>query len=194
VAFLILTLLTVTARRMTERAAAPPLMAAAHTIGVVRDDGGLWLSLAVPRGPYFRDELLPVTLALANASDRPIPFSGTYLLGACQLSPLDVTMASGGQYLDPVAIGFAPHCPAFPRGPCPVLAAGKSLRVRLLLGLRAGGRLTLTGRAFFPSNARVVSPGWPAPGGRWDVLRRIFPGLFRSSHAPFASGWPSLTL
>ena len=41
--------------------------AVAHTVGVVRADDGLRLSLGVPRGPYFRDELLPVTLALTNS-------------------------------------------------------------------------------------------------------------------------------
>jgi hypothetical protein len=75
-----------------------------------------------------------------------------------------------------------------------MLPAGKSLRVRILLGLPASGHLTLTGQAFFAANAPVVSPGLLAPTARLDLLRHILPGLFRSSHAPFASGWPNLTI
>src|SRR5205807_8949918 len=78
--------------------------------------------------------------------------------------------------------------------PLTMLPVGKSLRARILLGLPAAGRLTLTGQASFPPNARVVSPGLLAPSARLDLLRHIFPGLFRSSHAPFASGWPHLTI
>jgi hypothetical protein len=52
----------------------------------------------------------------------------------------------------------------------------------------------LTGQAFFAPNARVISPGLLAPSARLDLLRHIVPGLFRSSHAPFASGWPNLTI
>jgi hypothetical protein len=75
-----------------------------------------------------------------------------------------------------------------------MLPAGKSLRARILLGLPTSGHLTLTGQAFFAPNARVVSPGLPAPSARLDLLRHILPGLFRSSHTPFASGWPNLTI
>ena len=64
----------------------------------------------------------------------------------------------------------------------------------MLLGLPTSGHLTLTGQAFFAPNARVISPGLPAPSARLDLLRHILPGLFRSSHAPFASGWPNLTI
>jgi hypothetical protein len=196
VALPILALLAAAVWRMTERASAPPTMAAAHAVGGARDDDGLRLSLSVPRGPYFRDELLPVTLVLANNSARPIPYAVTYLLGSCQPSPLDVTTTSGGQYqyLLPVAVvGAMPSCGP-PRPPWSMLPAGKSLRARILLGLPTSGHLTLTGHAFFPPNARVVSPGLLAPSARLDLLRHLVPGLFRSSHAPFASGWPSLTL
>jgi hypothetical protein len=189
----VLALLMVAARRITERASTPPDTAAAHAVGVARDDDGLRLSLSVPRGPYFRDELLPVALTLTNNSGRPIPYAVTYLLRSCQPSPLDVTISSGGQYLNPVAIGFSPSCPA-PRQPSTMLPVGKSLRARILLGLPTSGHLTLTGQAFFPPNARVVSPGLLAPSARLDLLRRIFPGLFRSRHAPFASGWPDRTI
>jgi hypothetical protein len=75
-----------------------------------------------------------------------------------------------------------------------MLPAGKSLRARILLGLPTSGHLTLTGQAFFPQNARVISPGLFAPSARLDLLHHILPGLFRSSHAPFASGWPNLTI
>jgi hypothetical protein len=75
-----------------------------------------------------------------------------------------------------------------------MLSAGKSVRARILLGLPTSGHLTLTGQAFFAPNARVVSPGLLAPSARLDLLRHIVPGLFRSSHAPFASGWPHLTI
>jgi hypothetical protein len=189
----VLTLLMVAARRVTERASTAPDTAAAHAVDVARDDEGLRLSLSVPRGPYFRDELLPVTLVLTNNSGRPIPYAVTYLLGSCQPSPLDVTISSGGQYLNPVTIGFSPSCPA-PRQPSTMLPAGKSLRARILLGLPTSGHLTLTGQAFFPRRWRVVSPGWLAPSARLDLLRHLFPGLVRSSHAPFASGWPNLTI
>jgi hypothetical protein len=189
----VLALLIVAARRVTERASPPPYTATAPAVGVVRADDGLRLSFSVPRGPYFRDELLPVTLVLANNSGRPIPLAGTYFLGSCQLSPLDVTMTSGGRYLPPVAINFSPQCPR-PRQPSTLLSAGKSLRARILLGLPTSGLLTLTGQAFFAPNARVISPGLLAPSARLDLLRHIVPGLFRSSHAPFASGWPHLTI
>jgi hypothetical protein len=194
VALVILALLAATAWRMTERASAPPDTAAAHAVGVAHADDGLQLSLSVARGPYFRDELLPVTLVLANNSGRPIPYAVMLpFLSSCQPSPLAVTMSSGGQYLPPVAIRFSPSCPR-PRQPSTMLAAGKSLRARILLGLPTSGHLTLTGQAFFPPNARVVSPGLLAPSARFDLLRHIFPGLFRSSHAPFASGWPNLAI
>jgi hypothetical protein len=75
-----------------------------------------------------------------------------------------------------------------------MLPAGKSLRARILLGPPTSGHLILTGQAFFAPNARVVSPGLLAPSARLDLLRHIWPGLFRSSHAPFASGWPHLTI
>ena len=194
VALVILALLAATAWRMTERASTAPYTAVAHTVGVVRAADGLRLSLSVPRGPYFRDELLPVTLVLANNSGRPIPYAVTLpFLDSCQPSPLDVTISSGGQYLNPVAITFSPQCPR-PRQPSTLLPAGKSQRARILLGLPTSGHLTLTGQAFFPPNARVVSPGLLAPSARLDLLRHILPGLFRSSHAPFASGWPNLTI
>jgi hypothetical protein len=190
----VLALLMVAARRVTERASIAPYTATAPTLGVVRVDDGLRLSLSVPRGPYFRNELLPVTLALTNSSGRPIPYEVRLpFLASCQPSPLAVTISSGGQYLNPVAINFSPHCPP-PRQPSTLLAAGKSLRVRILLGLPTSGHLTLTGQAFFPQNVRVVSPGLLAPSARSDLLRHILPGLFRSSHAPFASGWPHLTI
>jgi hypothetical protein len=79
---LLLTLLTVTARRMTNHTTA------ADALSVARDDGGLHLSLSVPRGPYFRDELLPVTLVLANNSGRPIPYAVRLpFLGSARPSP-----------------------------------------------------------------------------------------------------------
>src|SRR2546421_2837801 len=194
VALVILALLAATAGRMTERASTAPYTAVAHTVGVVRAADGLRLSLSVPRGPYFRDELLPVTLVLANNSGRPIPYAVTLpFLDSCQPSPLDVTISSGGQYLNPVAINLSPQCPS-PRQPSTLLPAGKSLRARILLGLPTSGHLTLTGQAFFPPNARMVSPGLLAPSARLDLLRHILPGLFRSSHAPFASGWPNMTI
>jgi hypothetical protein len=163
---------------------------------VARDDDGLRLSLSVPRGPYFRDELLPVTLVLANNSGRPIPIPYAVRLpfrGPCQPSPLAVAISRGGQYLNPMAITFSPSCPA-PRQPSPMLPVGKSLRARILLGLPTSGHLTLTGQASFAPNARVVSPGLLAPSARLDLLRHLLPGLFRSSHVPFISGWPSLTI
>jgi hypothetical protein len=194
----VLALLMVAARRVTERASTLPDTAVAPTVGVVRADDGLRLSLSVPRGPYFREELLPVTLVLANNSGRPIPIPYAVRLpfrGPCQPSPLAVTISRGGRYLPPVAISFSPSpsCPA-PRQPSTMLPAGKSLRARILLGLPTSGHLTLTGKAFFAPNARVVSPGLPAPSARLDLLRHILPGLFRSSHTPFASGWPNLTI
>jgi hypothetical protein len=94
----VLALLMVAARRVTERASTAPYTAVAHTVGVVRAADGLRLSLSVPRGPYFRDELLPVTLVLANNSGRPIPYAVRLpFLSSCQPSPLDVTISSGGQ-------------------------------------------------------------------------------------------------
>jgi hypothetical protein len=190
----VLALLMVAARHATERASTTPHTAVAHAVGVVHTDNGLRLSLSVPRGPYFRDELLPVTLVLANNSGRPIPYAVRLpFLGSCQPSPLDVTITSGGRYLNPVAIHFSPHCPS-PRQASTMLPAGKSLRARTLLGLPTSGHLTLTGQAFFAPNARVVSPGLLAPSARLDLLRHIVPGLFRSSHVPFTSGWPNLTI
>jgi hypothetical protein len=101
---IVLALLMVAARRVTERASTAPDTAAAHAVDVARDDDGLRLALSVPRGPYFRDELLPVSLVLANNSGRPIPYAVTYLLDSRQPSPLAVTITSGGRYLNPVAL------------------------------------------------------------------------------------------
>ncbi len=88
-----------------------------------------------------------------------------------------------------------PSCPAYHLVSQP-LAPGKTLRLATFVGLPLAGSLALTGQASFAPDARVLSPGlFSAPsGGALSALRRIVPGLFRSQHAPFAAGWPVLTM
>src|SRR4051812_40919535 len=74
------------------------------------------------------------------------------------------------------------------------LRPGRSLRLTTMLGLPIGGGLTLTGRVFFPPGAGLTSPGLPDPEGQLAWLQHLVPAWFASHHAPFASGWASLTL
>lgn len=172
--------------RPSARAVAPGPVA-------MRDDEGLQLALALPRGPYFQNELLPITLTLTNRSDRSIPYDGTSVYAICRDPALSVTATRNGQYLAPVAIGFMPSCPAI-RPVSHALRPSKSLRMRALIGIPSAGPLRLTARATFPQNAHVTSPGLLAPDRHLDALRHLIPALFQSSHAPFTSGWPSLTI
>lgn len=160
----------------------------------VRDDGGLRLSISLPRWHFFRHELVPVTLVLTNNSGHPATYFGHASISApCGESALTVHMTNGDQDVLPVGaeLGVSMSCPPPPPG---TLRAGASLRLRTLVGLPAAGRLTLSVQAQFDQNARVASAGLPVPGGPLRRLRDLIPSLFRSSHAPFASGWPSLTL
>jgi hypothetical protein len=166
----------------------PPMLTA------VQNDGGMRLSISVPRWHFFLHELVPVTLILTNNSGLPVTYYGHASTSApCGESALTVRMTNGGQDVLPVGaeLGVSMSCPPPPSGSLP---AGASLRLHVLVGLPAAGRLTLTSQAQFDQNARVVSAGLPPPDGPLGRLRDLIPSLFRSSHAPFASGWPSLTL
>src|SRR5439155_13084199 len=84
-------------------------------VRAVRDDQGLQLVLSVPRGPYFRSELLPVTLVLTNNSGTPIPYLGSLTSRGCSSPALDVRLARGGQDVGPLSLPFAmPSCPPMP--------------------------------------------------------------------------------
>ncbi len=67
-----------------------------------RVDNGLELRLSIPPGPYFRTELLPVTLTLTNHSASPVAYAGSLPPNACHDYALWVTITHHGDYLDPV--------------------------------------------------------------------------------------------
>lgn len=173
-------------------------VAGAGPVGAVRQEGGLRFALSLPRGPYFRDELLPVTLTLTNDSGAPIPYSGALSPGPCRSMALNAALIGNGQYMSPFPAGFYPpaySCLAIPLNAAGTpLRPGASLHMRVLLALPAAGRLTVTGQASFPRGARIAAGGPLAAGGWWGGLRSFVPGLFRSYHAPFAAGGPSITI
>jgi hypothetical protein len=188
-----LALLAVTVGRSTLAGPASTRLSPVPGVRAVRTDQGLQLALSVPRGPYFRSELLPVTLVLTNNSGTPIPYLGSLASRVCSYPALDVRLTRGGQDVGALSLPFAFKCLALPIVPH-TLRPGQPLRLTTMLGLPASGALTLTGRAFFPPRAGLTSPGLPDPGGRLAWLQHLIPALFASRHAPFASGWPSLTL
>src|SRR5438874_11792488 len=106
-----LTLLAITAGRATLSNRASTRLSPVQGISAVRDDQGLQLALSVPRGPYFRTELLPVTLVLTNNSGTPIPYLGSLTSRGCSYPALDEHLASGGQDVGALALPFAMHCP-----------------------------------------------------------------------------------
>lgn len=194
VALALLALLSLSAWRLAVGAGTGAGRSAAGAFGAVRDDGGLRLSISVPHWRFFRGELVPVTLTLSNRSGRPVAYLSSYAGGVCSFSALGVAISSGGQYVAPLSVQ-APvlSCPP-PRLPFPTLAPGQTVRVRTLVGLPSGGRLTLTAQASFPLSVTIESSGLLEPSQVLDGLRRVFPGLFRSRHTPFAAGGPHVTL
>ena len=70
-----LTLLAITAGRATLSNRASTRLSPVQGVSVVRNDQGLQLALSVPRGPYFRTELLPPinTVEAAVAPPEPAP-------------------------------------------------------------------------------------------------------------------------
>jgi hypothetical protein len=188
-----LTLLAIMAGRATLSSRASTHLPPVQGVSAARTADGFQLALNVPRGPYFRSELLPVTLVLTNNSGTPIRYLGSLAPGVCSYPALDVRLARGGQDVAPLSLPLFMHCPFIPMIPH-TLRPGGSLRLTAMLGLPIGGGLTLTGRAFFPPGAGFTSPGLSDPGGYLAWLHHLVPALFASRHAPFASGWPSLTL
>jgi hypothetical protein len=188
-----LTMLAITAGRATLSSRASTRLSPVQGVRAVRNDQGLQLALSVPRGPYFRTELLPVTLVLTNNSGTPIRYLGSLAPSACTYSALDVRLTSGGQDVGPLSLPLFMRCPLMPMIPH-TLRPGRSLRLTTMLGLPIGGRFTLTAIAHFLPGAGLTSPGLPDPGGQLAWLQHLVPALFASRHAPFASGWPSLTL
>jgi hypothetical protein len=188
-----LTLLAITVGRATLSSRASTRLSPVPGVRAVRTDQGLQLALSVPRGPYFRGELLPVTLVLTNNSGTPIRYLGSLTSRVCTYPALDVRLASGGQGVSPLFLQFVHSCPLIPMVPH-TLRPGRSLRLTTMLGLPTGGRFTLTAVAHFPPSAGLTSAGLPDPGGQLAWLHHLVPALFASRHAPFASGWPSLTL
>jgi hypothetical protein len=132
-------------------------------------------------------------LVLTNNSGTAISYLGSLPARVCSYPALDVRLASGGQDIGPLSLPFMASCPLIPMVPH-TLRPGRSLRLTTMLGLPIGGRLTLTAVANFPPGTGLTLPGLPDPGGRVAWLRHFVPALFASRHAPFASGWPSLTL
>ena len=179
-----------TFHRIAHTGASPALIA-------VRVDGGLRLSISVPRWRFFRDELVPVTLTLVNRSGGPIQYmgqTGSTFASLCYGSPLNATLMQDGQYISPrTVMGIMPSCPA-PLHPYTTLAEGQSLRVVMLLALPASGELTLTASAEFAPGQRVESRGLLSTGTMLDALHPLLPGLFGSIHTPFAAGWPGLAI
>jgi len=188
-----LTLLAIMAGRAMLSSRASTRLSPVQGVRAVRTDDGLRLALSVPRGPYFRSELLPVTLALTNNSGTPIRYLGSLAPSACTYSALDVRLTSRGRDVGPLSLPYAMYCPFMPLI-AHTLRPGRSLRLTIMLGLPTSGGLTLTGHAFFPPSAGLTSPGLSDAGGHVAWLRHLVPALFASRHAPFASGWPSLTL
>lgn len=173
---------------------APTGASSKGTVSALRDDGGLRLALALPPGPYFRDELLPVTVTLTNNTAKPIQYLGAPNAGPCGVNALDGVLMDGNQYVAPLSTDSPlPSCRP-PRLTPTTLKPGGMLRTRVLLGLPVAGRLTVTGRASFPPTMRVASSGLIEPGGPLAPLRPAFPALFRSDHVPFAGGWPRITV
>lgn len=163
--------------------------------GALRVDNGLQLRLSVPPGPYFRTELLPVTLTLSNQSAHPILYAGALGHSFCGGNALYVAMTQHGTYVDPLSIPFSAGCDPLSALPLAhTLQSGTSIHLQFLLGLPTAGHFTLTGQVNFPRGTRLITPGLLTPGGLLDGLRHVAPGLFRSSHIPFAAGWPTLTV
>ncbi|HKC73606.1 MAG TPA: hypothetical protein VKF37_05320, partial [Chloroflexota bacterium] len=110
-----LTLLAITAGRAMLSSRASTRLSPVQGVRAVRTDDGLRLALSVPRGPYFRTELLPVTLVLTNNSGMPIRYLGSPTSRVCSYPALDVRLASGGQDVGPLSLPFAlPSCPPMP--------------------------------------------------------------------------------
>ncbi|HKC72910.1 MAG TPA: hypothetical protein VKF37_01740, partial [Chloroflexota bacterium] len=120
-------------------------------------------------------------------------YLGSLTSRVCSYPTFQVHLASGGRDVGPLSVPFATICPFMPLG-SHTLRPGRSLQLTTMLGLPTGGRPTLTALANFPPSAGLASPGLLDPGGRLAWLRHLVPALFASRHAPFASGWPSLTL
>ncbi len=189
-----LALLAIAVWGVTTRASTPAGATAIGMVGAVQNDGGLRLALTQPPGPYFRDELLPMTVTLTNNTAKPIQYLGALNAGPCGVDALDVTLMERGQFVAPLSTDSPmPSCPR-PHAPLTTLKPGSTLRTRVLLGLPVAGRLNVMGQASFPQTIRVTSAGLIEPGGPLDILRPAFPALFRSAHAPFARGWPRITV
>lgn len=180
---------------LVPRDAATTVRTSATEISVTRNDSGLQLTLRTLRGPYFTRELLPVTLVLANHSRASVAYSPGFstLVGPCNRSALSAELTANGQYLSPLSIQFFPSCP-MPFLQHHYLQPGHDLRIQGFLALPGSGLIDLAARVSFDPTARVATLGLPVPGGRWAWIGRAVPGIFASSHAPFASGWPHLTL
>ncbi|HKO23839.1 MAG TPA: hypothetical protein VJY65_03770, partial [Chloroflexota bacterium] len=90
VVVLSLTLLAITAGRAPLSNRGSTRLSPVQGVSAVRKDQGLQLALSVPRGPYFRGELLPVTLVLTNNSGTPIRYLGSLTSRVCTYPALDV--------------------------------------------------------------------------------------------------------
>jgi hypothetical protein len=157
-------------------AAAPSMTPSGPTTRVER--GGLVLTLRVAAGPYFLRELLPVSVSLTNASNRPVYVPGRIdgNMGINQCFSVFGAAESGGHaptYQAP-STGI-PMCP----GPMPAeLAPGRTVSASDVLPLTASGRVTLT------TNASLFSVTTLGPNG----------GISAVGIAPFEGHLPSLQL
>lgn len=158
-----------------------------------RTDGGIALRLSVPAGPYFHDELLPVTLTLANHSGRAIDYLGTMHPSFCVTPVFMLTLAHAGSWLTPYPYLTTMSCPIIPPK-FNTLPPGRSVSQTRFTWLHGAGRLTLSVQAAFPPDLLVHSAGLLPSGSGPAWLRAHAGWLYSSSHPPFAAGWPSLTI
>lgn len=157
---------TLAPRPAAATAASPPPPVVAH-------DAGLALSLALPAGPYFVGELLPVTLALANGSDQPVALFGGPTPDACGAA-LDLVAAGGGPPTFTLLPAVSHTCPG---GQITTVLSGQTLTVRQLLPLAASGAVPLTAQAQFvqtthaPSGVTALTVDKTRFRRRWPSVR-----------------------
>ena len=135
--------------------------------------GGLQMRIALPPGPYFLSELLPVQLTLANDSSTTYQVQGSPVAGDCD-SALWVESSGGGL---PTSTVTSPviSCPG---GLPTVLAPGQHWSMAQFFPLTSSGRVTLSTHATFFTVSRE-------PGGGTAYTGWV---------GPFTRGWPSVTI
>jgi hypothetical protein len=137
----------------------------AFTVMAQRTDGGISLRLSMPAGPYFRDELLPVTVTLANHSGRVIDYLGTMHPRSrfCATPVFMLTLDRYGSWLSPFPYLKMMMCAKF-LPPRITLLPGRSVSQSRFIWLHSSGRRTLSVQASFPPGLLMHSAGLLPPG------------------------------